>query len=45
MSYNDITITALSQYKNSLDLEDNYCQFDTVQKIEKIINHLKNNNI
>ena len=37
----DIVLTALKEYKLKLDLKNNYYNFDTVEKIEQLINYIK----
>ena len=41
MTNKEIILQALKSYKISLDLKNNYHQFETVEKIEKLINYLK----
>ncbi len=41
MTNKDIILTALKEYKNKLDFKTDYYNFDTVEKIEKLINYIK----
>jgi len=41
MTNKEIIITSLKEYKNKLDIKSEYHNFDTVEKIEKLINYIK----
>ena len=41
MTNKEIVLTALKEYKLKLDFKHNYYNFETVEKIEKLINHIK----
>lgn len=40
MTNKEIVLTALKEYKNKLDFKNHYHNFDTVEKIEKLINYI-----
>ncbi len=41
MTNKQIVLTALKEYRNKLDFKTNYQNYDTVEKIEKLINYIK----
>ena len=41
MTNKEIVLTALNEYKTKLDFKKDYHNFETVEKIEKLINYIK----